>query len=98
LNTRNCRFYSPSSSPCRPSSAAMPLDTQKWTAPLVRKTFLDYFAERGHTIGMPSPHPQSSCVWLLLLNHGTALFWLHSIASSLTMALHSALVLGRPSQ
>lgn len=24
----------------------------KWTALTVRKTFLDYFAERGHTIGM----------------------------------------------
>lgn len=23
----------------------------KWTATVVRKTFLDYFAERGHTIG-----------------------------------------------
>jgi hypothetical protein len=28
----------------------------KWTGPRVRKTFLDYFAERGHTIGRaPSP-------------------------------------------
>lgn len=23
----------------------------KWTAPTVRKTFLEYFEERGHTIG-----------------------------------------------
>lgn len=23
----------------------------KWTGPLVRKTFLDFFAERGHSIG-----------------------------------------------
>lgn len=26
----------------------------QWTADNVRKTFLDYFAERGHTIGMPA--------------------------------------------
>lgn len=24
----------------------------KWTAPLVRKQFLDFFKEKGHTIGM----------------------------------------------
>ncbi|KAJ9132980.1 Alanine--tRNA ligase [Pleurostoma richardsiae] len=48
----------------------MPLDTQKWTAPLVRKTFLDYFAERGHTI-VPSssvvPHNDPT---LLFTNAG----------------------------
>lgn len=26
----------------------------KWTAATVRKTFLDYFAEQGHTIGTPA--------------------------------------------
>lgn len=25
----------------------------KWTGARVRKTFLDYFAERGHSIGKP---------------------------------------------
>lgn len=37
------------------SAAAPPLPIMyegKWTALTVRKTFLDYFAERGHTIGM----------------------------------------------
>ena len=30
----------------------------KWTGPLVRKTFLDFFAERGHSIGTsPSAPP-----------------------------------------
>lgn len=27
-------------------------DTTKWTAPVVRKTFLEYFEGKGHTIGM----------------------------------------------
>jgi len=27
-------------------------DTQKWTATVVRKQFLDFFEEKGHTIGM----------------------------------------------
>lgn len=30
----------------------------KWTAPTVRKTFLEYFEQRGHTIGAnQSCHP-----------------------------------------
>ncbi len=39
-----CRFYSQSST--LPNMAEV-----KWTGTLVRKTFLDYFAERGHSIG-----------------------------------------------
>lgn len=27
------------------------VDTKKWTAPVVRKQFLDFFKEKGHTIG-----------------------------------------------
>jgi alanyl-tRNA synthetase len=44
------RFYSRSSTP--PTMAEV-----KWTGPLVRKTFLDYFAERGHSIGKAPPSP-----------------------------------------
>ena len=44
------RFYSRSSTP--PTMAEV-----KWTGPLVRKTFLDYFAERGHSIGKAPPPP-----------------------------------------
>ena len=43
------RFYSSSSALQQLANMAY---TGKWTAPVVRKTFLDYFAERGHTIGM----------------------------------------------
>jgi hypothetical protein len=46
------RFYSRSSTP--PTMAEV-----KWTGPLVRKTFLDYFAERGHSIGKAPPSPPS---------------------------------------
>ena len=41
------RFYSHSASPNMAEA--------RWSGQLVRKTFLDYFKERGHTIGMPSP-------------------------------------------
>ena len=45
------RFYSRSST--LPNMAEV-----KWTGPLVRKTFLDFFAERGHAIGRsPSAPP-----------------------------------------
>ena len=45
------RFYSRSST--LPNMAEV-----KWTGPLVRKTFLDFFAERGHSIGTsPSAPP-----------------------------------------
>lgn len=47
------RFYSRSST--LPTMAEV-----KWTGPLVRKTFLDFFAERGHSIGKTPPplgHP-----------------------------------------
>jgi hypothetical protein len=27
-------------------------DTQKWTATVVRKTFLEFFEKNGHTVGM----------------------------------------------
>jgi hypothetical protein len=43
------------------SSSTLPAMAEvKWTGPLVRKTFLDYFAERGHAIGKPSPLPLPS--------------------------------------
>lgn len=32
----------------------------KWTGPLVRKTFLDYFAERGHSIGKGPSRPRDA--------------------------------------
>jgi hypothetical protein len=34
------------------SGIASMADTTKWTAPVVRKTFLEYFEGKGHTIGM----------------------------------------------
>jgi len=47
LSLAGRRFYSSR------SSTTSPIMTEvKWTGPLVRKTFLDFFAERGHTIGM----------------------------------------------
>lgn len=36
----------------------------KWTGPLVRKTFLDFFAERGHSIGK-TPPPLNTPRWRL---------------------------------
>lgn len=33
------------------SSAKMTRDTKKWTASVVRKTFLDFFENKGHTFG-----------------------------------------------
>jgi len=36
----------------------------RWTGHKVRKTFFDYFNERGHTIGMPAfplPQPALPC-------------------------------------
>lgn len=52
---------SSSSFPASPASPDSPLPIMyegKWTALTVRKTFLDYFAERGHTIGtMRHRHP-----------------------------------------
>lgn len=47
------RFYSPQSTTTH--KASLPIMYEgKWTALTVRKTFFDYFAERGHTIGMIS--------------------------------------------
>jgi hypothetical protein len=34
------------------NSAFKMSDPQKWTAPVVRKTFLDFFEKNGHTVGM----------------------------------------------
>jgi hypothetical protein len=45
------RYYS-SRHPTSPTMAEV-----KWTGPLVRKTFLDFFAERGHSIGRPHAPP-----------------------------------------
>lgn len=42
------RFYSQ-------SSTLRAMAEVKWTGPRVRKAFLDYFAERGHSIGKESP-------------------------------------------
>lgn len=57
----------------------------KWTALTVRKTFLDYFAERGHTIGKTHQESQHLC---------------ESVSGpiGLTVPLYSALLLGRPPQ
>lgn len=46
------RFYSRSSTP----STMAQVD---WTGPRVRKTFLDFFAERGHTIGRQTLPPKT---------------------------------------
>jgi hypothetical protein len=58
------RFYSRSST--LPTMAEV-----EWTGPRVRKTFLDYFAERGHSIGKaPPPDPlQHAC-------QKTSFFWI----------------------
>lgn len=53
------RFYSHKATPktsttpiTTPSTTPLPIMYEgKWTANTVRKTFLEYFAERGHTIG-----------------------------------------------
>lgn len=57
----------------------------KWTALTVRKTFLNYFAERGHTIGTMRKESQ---------------YLYESISGpiGLTVPLYSALLLGRPPQ
>jgi alanyl-tRNA synthetase len=53
--TNGRRFYSRSSA--LPSMAEV-----QWTGPRVRKTFLDFFAERGHSIGKaPSPASRAAC-------------------------------------
>lgn len=46
-------FYSQQATPRRVPLAIM--YEGKWTAPTVRQTFFDYFAERGHTIGTMEP-------------------------------------------
>jgi alanyl-tRNA synthetase len=54
------RFYSQ-------SSTLHAMAEVKWTGPLVRKTFLDFFAERGHSIGKAPPPritPRSRCTRL----------------------------------
>ncbi|KAK0633038.1 hypothetical protein B0T14DRAFT_418794 [Immersiella caudata] len=49
--------------PYSKSSALQAMADQTWTGPKVRETFLNYFAERGHSIGMPpSPHAHSLCL------------------------------------
>lgn len=57
----------------------------KWTGHQVRKTFFDYFKERGHTIGMP-------LFFLLLLN---SLAHSHSHSFS-TWDFYSARALNMP--
>lgn len=45
------------------SSTLRAMAEVKWTGPLVRKTFLDFFAERGHSIGKataPTPLPRDA--------------------------------------
>jgi hypothetical protein len=45
------------------SSALQAMADQTWTGPKVRETFLNYFAKRGHSIGMPpSPHTHFLCL------------------------------------
>lgn len=73
------RFYSSRSS-ASPSMADI-----KWTGHQVRKTFFDYFKERGHTIGMPR-------FFLLLLN---SLAHSHSHSFS-TWDFYSARALNMP--
>ena len=35
----------------RTSAARMTSKQEKWTAPVVRKTFLEFFEGKGHTVG-----------------------------------------------
>lgn len=85
----------------------------KWTGPLVRKTFLDFFAERGHSIGKePAPTPprdapqfapMSVCAGerhaaLRTTARDSSMLRFVSICTSLTSLPRSALVVGRPSQ
>lgn len=52
-NTPLRLFYSHKATP---TTSPLPIMYEgKWTANTVRKTFLDYFAERGHTIGATHP-------------------------------------------
>ena len=46
---RGCRHYSQSFT--LPDMA----EEVHWTGPRVRQAFLDFFAERGHTVGRPTP-------------------------------------------
>lgn len=51
------RCYSSSST----STSTLPTMSEvKWTGPHVRKTFLDFFAERGHSIGKTFSPPRSN--------------------------------------
>ena len=108
-NSRNgYRFYSSSST--LPTMAEAEV---KWTGPLVRKTFLDFFAERGHTIGKgppPPPHDAMRPCWRALHflqkndrqtspQAGSKCFLRFvSTCTSLTTLPRSAVVVGRPSQ
>ncbi|KAK3383728.1 hypothetical protein B0T24DRAFT_60481 [Lasiosphaeria ovina] len=99
------RPYSQSS-----SSSSLPAMAEgvQWTGPLVRKTFFDFFAERGHTIGMPP----SRCAHLGLCArrrtgaHVCNFDWRCRASESSCLefaltdlaSLRSAIVVGRPSQ
>jgi hypothetical protein len=54
------RFFSTSPSPLRRAMA----DQIDWTGPKVRQTFLDYFAERGHTVGELPRHAPRALRWV----------------------------------
>lgn len=92
-STSNSRIRPYSRPPPAAFSSAPPLPIMyegKWTALTVRKTFLDYFAERGHTIGtMPDRH-----------SHDFNLSYATHVKKSwaLTAPPRSALLLCRPSQ
>jgi hypothetical protein len=78
------------------------MDKSKWSGVVVRKTFLDFFAERGHTIGtpqLPDSSPQSQKfgyghAWLLW----SFLYLDICLIELITTVLPSALVVGRPAQ
>lgn len=58
FRAQNRLFHS--SSPALLASYSKMAYTGKWTAPVVRKTFLNYFEERGHTVGMLLLQPDDS--------------------------------------
>jgi len=104
-SSRRSRYRFFSSSPLHTMA-----DQVHWTGPRVRQTFLDYFAERGHTVGMLPRHPSfvpNSQVRPLQLCTSRLRDWLHgclechvSITSAILtkFPLRSALFVGCPSQ